>query len=151
MGKKHVIEKTSEEILAEESKVEKSMSQKQTASLRKKSLDRAIVHILSSYNNTKICLTDIQGNVLLAQSAGKVGFKGSKKGTSFAASKVAQAVGETVDSLQIKEVEVVVRGVGAGRESALRSLATQGINIVKIQDKTPIPHGGCRPRKPRRP
>ncbi len=150
MGKKHVIEKTSEEVLAEESKIEKSMARSQASSLRKKSLDRAIIHILSSYNNTKVCLTDAQGNVLLAQSAGRVGFKGSKKGTSFAASKVAQTVGETVGSLQVKEVEIVVKGVGAGRESALRSLAAQGINIVKVRDKTPIPHGGCRPRKARR-
>ncbi len=149
MGKKHVIEKTAEETLAEGNKIEKSLSQT-APSLRKKSLDRGIVHILSSYNNTRIVLTDTQGNVLLSQSAGRVGFKGSKKGTSFASSKVAQAVGDVISALKIKEVEVIVKGVGAGRESALRSLANQGINIVKAKDKTPIPHGGCRPRKPRK-
>jgi small subunit ribosomal protein S11 len=150
MGKKHVIEKTGEDILAEESKVEKSLAQSQRISLRKKSIDQAVINILASYNNTKISLADSRGNILLSQSAGKVGFKGSKKGTSFAASKVAQAIGEAIEALNVKEAEVVIKGVGAGRESALRSLATQGVNIVKIQDRTPVPHGGCRPRKARR-
>jgi len=142
MGKKHIVEKTAEEVLAEGTKVEKTLSQV-TPSLRKKTADLVIVHILSSYNNTKMTLTDAQGNVLLAQSAGRVGFKGSKKGTSFASSKIAQTI-------RAKEVEIVVKGVGAGRESALRALSAQGINIVKIKDRTPIPHGGCRPRKARR-
>lgn len=150
MGKKHVVQKTGDEILAEGSKVEKALSQT-APSLRKKSIGRAIVYILSSYNNTKVILTDPKGNVLTSQSAGRVGFKGSKKGTSFAASKVAQAVGTAIDALNTKEVEVVIKGVGAGRESALRSLANQGVNIVKVQDRTPVPHGGCRPRKIRRP
>ncbi len=150
MGKKHVVEKTGDEILAEESKVEKALSQ-MAPTLRKKSVSRAIVHILTSYNNTRVVLTDPQGNVLLSQSAGRVGFKGSKKGTSFAASKVSQAVGTAIEGLKIKEVEIIVKGVGAGRESALRSLANQGVNIVKIKDLTPVPHGGCRPRKIRRP
>lgn len=149
MGKKHVIEKTAEEVLAEGSKVEKALSQT-APSLRKKSLERGVIHILSSYNNTKIILADPAGNVLLSQSAGRVGFKGSKKGTSFASSKVAQAVGDAINALKIKEVEVIIKGVGAGRESALRSLAAQGINITRVKDRTPVPHGGCRPRKPRR-
>jgi small subunit ribosomal protein S11 len=149
MGKKHIVEKTAEEVLAEGTKVEKTLSQV-TPSLRKKTADLVIVHILSSYNNTKMTLTDAQGNVLLAQSAGRVGFKGSKKGTSFASSKIAQTINEAIVALRAKEVEIVVKGVGAGRESALRALSAQGINIVKIKDRTPIPHGGCRPRKARR-
>ncbi len=149
MGKKHIVEKSAEEVLAEGSKVEKTLAQI-APSLKKKSVNTAAIHILSSYNNTKMTLTDMQGNVLLAQSAGRVGFKGSKKGTSFAASKVAQAIGEAIVALNAKEVEIIVKGVGAGRESALRSLSTQGINITKVKDRTPIPHGGCRPKKPRR-
>lgn len=149
MGKKHIVEKSTEEVLAEGSKVEKTLAQI-APSLKKKSVNTATIHILSSYNNTKMTLTDMQGNVLLAQSAGRVGFKGSKKGTSFAASKVAQAIGEAIVALDAKEVEIIVKGVGAGRESALRSLSTQGINITKVKDRTPIPHGGCRPKKPRR-
>jgi len=150
MGKKHVIQKTGDEVLAEGSKVEKALSQT-APSLRKKSVSRAKVYILSSYNNTKVVLTDPAGNVLSSQSAGRVGFKGSKKGTAFAASKVAQVIGAAIEVLNTKEVEVVIKGVGAGRESALRSLANQGVNIVKVQDQTPVPHGGCRPRKIRRP
>ncbi len=149
MGKKHVIEKTTEEVLSEDSEIEKGLG-KSVYSLKKKSIGRGIVHIISSYNNTKMVLTDDQGNVLLSQSAGRVGFKGSKKGTSFAASKTAQAIGDAIELMRVREVEIAIKGVGAGRESALRSLATRGINIVKIQDKTPVPHGGCRPRKARR-
>jgi small subunit ribosomal protein S11 len=150
MGKKHVVQKTGDEILAEGSKVEKALLQT-APSLRKKTVSRAIIYIISSYNNTQVVLTDPQGNVLTSQTAGRVGFKGSKKGTSFAASKVAQAVGAAIEVLKVKEVEVIIKGIGAGREAALRSLANQGVNIVRVQDRTPVPHGGCRPRKIRRP
>ncbi|MDD2909790.1 MAG: 30S ribosomal protein S11, partial [Candidatus Pacebacteria bacterium] len=103
-----------------------------------------------SYNNTIITLTDQFGNVLESKSAGKLGFKGSKKSTPFAASKVAEAIGQTADKMGIKKVKIFVKGVGSGRESAVRSIANQGFEILSIKDTTPIPHNGCRQRKPRK-
>jgi small subunit ribosomal protein S11 len=95
-------------------------------------------------------LTDLEGNTLFWSSAGKLGFKGTKKGTSFAASKVAEAISYAVKKAKIKEVKVVVEGIGAGRVSALKSLAANGLNITSIKDTTSIPHNGCRARGPRR-
>lgn len=108
------------------------------------------VYISSSYNNTIMTLTDSQGNVLYWTSAGKIGFKGAKKGTPFAASKTAENLVQSMEKLSIEKVSVFIKGVGSGRESALRSLAARGLNIVSIKDLTPIPHDGCRPRKARR-
>lgn len=108
------------------------------------------VYISSSYNNTIMTLTDDKGNVLSWVSAGSVGFKGTKKATPFAASKTAEALLDISRKLGIERADVLVKGIGSGRESAVRSLAARGLEITSIKDITPIPHNGCRPPKPRR-
>ncbi len=113
-------------------------------------LEQARIFIQSTYNNTLITLTDINGNVVAWASAGSVGFKGPKKATPFAASRVVDALVEKVKDLDLREVAVFVKGVGSGREAAIRALANHGLEISSIKDVTPIPHNGCRPRKPRR-
>ncbi len=111
---------------------------------------RALVYIQSSYNNTIVTLTDTQGNVIAWSSAGAVGFKGPKKATPFAASRVIETLIGKVKKLNIKEVAIFVKGVGSGRDAAIRALVNHGLEINSIKDMTPIPHNGCRPRKPRR-
>lgn len=108
------------------------------------------MHIKSSFNNTMISVTDIQGNVVGWASSGKVGFKGSRKGTPYAAQMAAEAVGKEVQALGLKTIDVFVKGPGSGRESAIRSFQAQGFQIRSIKDITPIPHNGCRPKKRRR-
>ncbi|MDP1538525.1 MAG: 30S ribosomal protein S11 [bacterium] len=108
------------------------------------------VYIFSSYNNTIITLTDLGGNVLGWVSAGSIGFKGTKKATPFAASKIAEAITQIAQKIGIEKIEVLVKGIGSGRESAIRSLAARGLEIVSIKDMTPVPHNGCRPPKARR-
>jgi small subunit ribosomal protein S11 len=106
------------------------------------------INVYSSYNN--MSLADVQGNVVFVASAGAAGFKGNKKSTPFAASKVAELLAEAAGARGVERVSVILRGIGPGRESALRSLATKGFEIISIQDKTPVPHNGPRPRKVRR-
>jgi len=118
--------------------------------ISKTSGKEANVFIFSSYNNTIISFTDLNGNVIASRSAGRIGFKGTKKSTPFAASKTAEAVGQLAEKMGIKRVHVIVKGIGSGRDSALRSIANQGFEILSIKDATPIPHNGCRPPKPRR-
>ena len=149
MGKKHIIKKSSEELLKERDKMEKALS-REPASVKPLAIKEGKFHIFSSYNNTIISLTDSLGNVLAQKSAGGIGFKGTKKSTPFAASKVAETLGQIANKLGIKKISVVVKGIGSGRESALRSIANQGFDIVAIKDITPIPHNGCRPPKPRK-
>ena len=108
------------------------------------------IYIASSYNNTLMTLTDTKGNVLTWVSAGSIGFKGTKKATAFAASKVAEAICLAARKLKIEKITVFIKGIGSGRESAIRSLASHGLEIISIKDITPIPHNGCRPRKARR-
>ncbi len=109
---------------------------------------RAYVH--ASYNNTIVTLTDLNGNVLGWSSAGKVGFKGPKKSTPYAASVIVKDVSDKVRDTGLKEVSVFVCGIGSGREAAVRALHANGINVLSIKDVTPIPHNGCRAPKPRR-
>lgn len=141
MGKKRIITKTGEEALRLEKEIKVKVPQK---------IREGRVYIFSSYNNTIITLTDLQGNVLYWTSAGKVGFKGTKKATPFAASRVAENMVEAAKKIGIEKVAVLIKGIGSGRESALRSLATRGLEITSIKDVTPIPHNGCRPPKVRR-
>ncbi len=108
------------------------------------------IYVSSSYNNTIITLTNAKGQVLSSKSAGAVGFKGTKKSTSFAASKVAEVIAGICKKLMVEKVEVMIKGIGAGRESAVRTLVNQGLNVVSIKDITPIPHNGITPRKIRR-
>lgn len=148
MGKKRIIKKSAEELLKERERIEKAARKEVKAGAKR--VQEGKVFIASSYNNTLMTLTDLQGDVLLWKSAGSIGFKGTKKGTAFAASKVAEAFVESCRRLGVSEIKVLVKGIGSGRDSALRSLANRGLNITSIKDVTPIPHNGCRPRKPRR-
>lgn len=149
MGKKRIIKKTEKEILEEKEKVEKQLK-KEISFQPSGKLRKGRIYISSTYNNTLITLTDSQGNVLMWRSAGGIGFRGTKKGTSFAASRVATAIATACNKLKIREVEVLVKGIGGGRDTALKTLVNQGLEIQSIRDVTPIPHNGCRPRKPRR-
>ena len=107
-------------------------------------------YIKSSYNNTLVMFTDMHGNSLAWSSAGLLGFKGAKKATTYAANQVAMDAHEKVQKYGLKDIEVFVKGVGSGRDAALRALAQKGYNLIGIKDKTPVPHNGCRPKKPRR-
>jgi len=115
-----------------------------------KNISVGIANILATFNNTNVTITDMQGNVLGWSSAGRVGFKGSRKSTAFAAQQVAQDAARQAMSHGMREVEVRVNGPGSGRESAIRALQAIGLEISAIKDVTPIPHNGCRPRKKRR-
>jgi len=149
MGKKRVIQKTEEELLKERERVETAVKKEIKIEAPQK-IKEGRIYISSSYNNTLMTLTDLRGNVLYWTSAGNIGFKGTKKATPFAASKVAEAMAEATKKLGIEKVQVLVKGIGSGRESAIRSLATRGLDIISIKDITPIPHNGCRPPKVRR-
>lgn len=124
------------------------------AKKKKKKIKRQILkgqaHIKCSYNNTLVSITDLTGAMLGWSSSGLLGFKGAKKATPYAATQVVQDVTEKVKKYGVQELEVYVKGVGSGRESSIRSLANKGFELVVIKDETPIPHNGCRPRKPRR-
>ena len=112
--------------------------------------NEGIAHIHSSFNNTIVSLTDKAGNILTWSSGGKIGYKGSKKSTPFAAQLAAEEVAKKAIGMGINKVKVLVKGPGGGRESAIRSLDANGLQITMITDTTPIPHNGCRPRKTRR-
>ena len=116
----------------------------------KRNVPRGVAHVLASFNNTIVTITDANGETLCWDSAGTVGFKGSRKSTPFAAQKAAERAAEKAMKMGMREVEVKVNGPGTGRESAVRALAASGLKIRAIEDVTPIPHNGCRPRKRRR-
>jgi small subunit ribosomal protein S11 len=115
-----------------------------------KNIHSGIAHVLSTFNNTIVTITDLNGNVIGWSSAGKIGFKGSRKSTAYAAQMVAQDASRQAMGHGLKEVEVLVRGPGAGRESAVRALQAIGLDLTIIRDVTPVPHNGCRPPKQRR-
>lgn len=115
-----------------------------------KNVHSGVAHVLSTFNNTIVTITDLNGNVIGWSSAGKVGFKGSRKSTAYAAQMVAQDASRQAMGHGLKEVEVLVRGPGAGRESAVRALQAIGLDLTVIRDVTPVPHNGCRPPKQRR-
>lgn len=116
----------------------------------RKNIDRGAVHIQSTFNNTIVTITDVQGNSVSWASAGGLGFRGSKKSTPFAAQTAAETAAKTAIEQGMKSVEVYVKGPGAGREAAIRALQTAGLEVNMIKDVTPIPHNGCRPPKRRR-
>ncbi len=118
--------------------------------LSKKKVDNGQLHVQSTYNNTKLTLTDSRGNVLASSSSGALGFKGAKKGTPFAAAKVGEILGAKAGVMGMKEVDVIIKGVGSGRESSVRGFIGKGINITSIRDVTPVPFNGPKPKKPRR-
>jgi len=153
MGKKHVIETNQEEAIKEQEKIDKKVEKEARPSTVKSTagVQNGKIYISSSYNNTILTLTDSKGQVLAWKSAGSVGFKGTKKSTSFAASRVAETIANICKKTGVvNKIEVLVKGIGAGRESAVRTLITQGLNVVSIKDVTPIPHNGCRSKKTRR-
>ncbi|HUY07389.1 MAG TPA: 30S ribosomal protein S11 [Acidimicrobiales bacterium] len=116
----------------------------------RKNITNGVAHIKSSFNNTIVSITDSEGNVLAWASAGNVGFKGSRKSTPFAAQMAAEQCAQKAMEHGVRRVDVLVRGPGSGRETAIRSIAAAGIEVTGIKDVTPIPHNGCRPKKRRR-
>lgn len=142
MGKKRIVKKgeTGTEAGAE----------KAQATSSKKKVDSGILYVQSTYNNTKVILTDVKGNTLAWSSSGALGFSGAKKGTPFAAAKVGETLALKAQNMGLKEVSVVVKGVGSGRESSIRGFISKGVNILSIKDVTPVPHNGPKPPKPRR-
>ena len=142
MGKKRIIKKSGG---GETSGASRALSR-----VPKKKLDTGVLNVLATFNNTILTLCDTKGNSIISASSGALGFKGSRKSTPFAAAKVGEIMGEKATQMGLKEAVVVIRGVGAGRESALRAFAGKGINIVKISDRTPVPHNGPRAPKARR-
>ena len=153
MGKKKIIRQTEAEVLKEtemQEELQKKIVQTVEVGGKKRIITAGRVYIQASYNNVMISITDTSGNLLAASSSGAMGFKGPKKATPFAASKVAENLIEKVQKYGLKDLHIFVKGVGSGREAAVRVFAARGFNLLAIRDITPIPHNGCRPRKPRR-
>lgn len=147
MGKKRVIEKTGE---SEDNKKESVGQQAQSSPTKGVKVARGVVHIQATYNNTIITITDDKGNAIAWSSAGSLGFSGAKKATPFVAARVAETAIFKSRKSGIQDVAVLVSGVGSGRDSAIRAVANQGLNIISIKDITPLPHNGPRPKKVRR-
>lgn len=143
MGKKRIVNKT------EETEGEKKDAPVVPTS-SKKHLDAGVLYVHSTFNNTKTILTDKKGNVLMGASAGGLGFKGAKKGTPFAAAKVGEELGTKAALLGLKSVDVIIKGIGSGRESAVRGFISKGAILNSIKDETPVPHNGPKPKKARR-
>ena len=137
---------TADATKVEETPVEAKKKKKKL----KRQISRGQAHIRCTYNNTAIVISDLSGGVLGWSSSGLLGFKGAKKATPYAATQVVNDVTEKVKKYGVQELEVFVKGVGSGRESSIRALANKGFELTTIKDTTPIPHNGCRPRKPRR-
>jgi len=149
MGKKKIVQQNTEKALKESETVALSTAKKSIEPLRHRVSDGR-VYINASYNNTLVTVTDLNGNVISWMSAGSLGFSGPKKATPFAASKVADAITEKIKKSGPINVEILIRGVGRGRDAAVKALAAKGLNILSIKDVTPIPHNGPRPPKVRR-
>ncbi len=148
MGKKRIIEKSEGEVVSEKEKLDREM--KKGVKSKTRAFGEGRVYISCSYNNTVLTLTDSNGNVLGWATSGNIGFRGSKKSTPFAASKVAEVISQKAQKVGVERINIFVKGVGGGRDSAIRALAARGFDILAIKDVTPIPHNGCRPKKPRR-
>jgi len=149
MGKKKVAKQGQEELLQESAAMESAVSQTASKKTKKRLVDGR-VYVSASYNNTTITVTDEKGNVVAWSTAGSLGFKGPKKATPFAASKIVDALTEKLKKAGLENITVYLNGIGGGRDSAVRSFANQGFNITAIHDVTPIPHNGPRPKKVRR-
>ncbi len=148
MGKIKVINKEEEK----KAEIDVSVVETPKVSIKvpKKKVVAGTLHIEATFNNTKVVLSDKEGNTLFWTSAGSLGFKGAKKGTPFAASKAGAVIGEKAKALGIKEVDVKVKGVGSGREPTIRAFMAYDIDISTVRDMTPVPHNGPKPKKPRR-
>ncbi len=143
MGKKRIITKN-------DSGVDQGLRARSLNKSNKTRFESGILNVHSTFNNTQLLLCDDKGNALAWSSSGSLGFKGAKKGTPFAAAKVGELLAEKAELMGMKEVAVVIRGIGSGRESAIRSFSAKGITISAIKDATPVPHNGPKPKKPRR-
>ncbi|MCK5413539.1 MAG: 30S ribosomal protein S11 [Candidatus Pacebacteria bacterium] len=145
MGKRRVIT-----IGSKDKSGSKSLNRGKVSKTKRRSMAKGQVHIKSTYNNTVVTLTDLNGGVIAWSTAGLLGFKGAKKATPYAATNIVNSLLEKTKKVGLKEVDVFVKGIGSGRESAVRAIAANGLVISSITDMTPIPHNGCRPPKPRR-
>ncbi len=143
MGKKRIIKKSGKGL--DQGRKERAMSK-----TTKRHLEKGILHVEATFNNTKATLADEKGNAIISSSAGTLGFAGARKSTPYAAAKVGEFLGEKGAMIGLKEATVIIRGVGAGRESVLRAFSSKGIQIRSIKDATPVPHNGPRPKKARR-
>jgi len=143
MGKKRIIKKSGRGL--DQGRKERALSK-----ISKHHLEKGVLHIEATFNNTKAIITDEKGNTVVSSSAGALGFSGARKSTPYAAAKVGEFLGEKGTLIGLKEASVVIRGVGAGRESVLRAFSGKGIQIRSIKDVTPVPHNGPRAPKPRR-
>ncbi len=126
------------------------MAYKKKSKKVKRKVDSAIVHVTSTFNNTIVSITTTEGDVLLRSSSGRLGFKGSRKGTPFAASQIASALAKEVQTMGIRSLEINLQGPGSGRDSVVRAFQSAGLHISVLRDVTPLPHNGCRPPKKRR-
>ena len=143
MGKKRIVKKRGRGL--DQGRKERALSK-----ATKRHIEKGILYVEATFNNTKAVLTDEKGNAIVSSSAGALGFSGARKSTPYAAAKVGELLGEKGMTIGLKEVSVVIRGVGAGRESVVRALSTKGVQIRSIKDATPVPHNGPRPPKARR-
>jgi small subunit ribosomal protein S11 len=143
MGKKRIIKKSGRGM-------DQGRKERALGKVVKKRVERGVLHVEATFNNTKAVLTDEKGNALMSSSAGALGFSGARKSTPYAAAKVGELLGERAMQVGLKEASVIIRGVGAGRESTLRAFSGKGITIRAIKDATPVPHNGPRAPKPRR-
>jgi small subunit ribosomal protein S11 len=143
MGKKRIIKKSGKGL--DQGRKERALSK-----ANKHHLEKGILHVEATFNNTKATLTDEKGNAIISSSAGALGFSGARKSTPYAAAKVGEFLGEKSAMIGLKEASIIICGVGAGRESVLRAFSGKGIQIRLIKDVTPVPHNGPRPPKPRR-
>ena len=143
MGKKRIVKKSG-------SGVNKGLRSRALSRAPKRKMQSGILYVHATYNNTKVLLADTSGNAVTWSSSGALGFAGAKKGTPFAAAKVGELIAEKAHMMGVKSVDAVIKGVGAGRESALRAFAGKGIDVTSIADRTPIPFNGPRQRRPRR-
>ena len=143
MGKKRIVKKAG-------GSVDQGLKARSLSRVPKKKLVHAVLNIQSTYNNTIVSLSDTEGKVVMWSTSGSLGFKGAKKGTPFAAAKIGELLAEKGQGIGLKSVDVIIKGVGSGRESAIRAFIAKGIEISSIKDKTPVPHNGPRAKKPRR-
>ena len=143
MGKKRIVKKHG-------GSVDQGLKQRSLSRVPKKKVVHGMLNIQSTYNNTIVSLADVEGKVLMWSTSGALGFSGAKKGTPFAAAKIGELLAEKAQLMGLKSIDVVVRGVGSGREAAIRAFIAKGVDIHSIKDKTPVPHNGPRAKKPRR-
>lgn len=143
MGKKRIVKKAG-------GSVDQGLKARSLSRVPKKKIVHGVLNIQSTYNNTIVSLTDTEGKVLMWSTSGSLGFSGAKKGTPFAAAKIGELLAEKAQLMGLKSVDAIVKGVGSGRESAIRAFIAKGVEIQSIKDKTPVPHNGPRAKKPRR-